>query len=149
MARHFPVPHQLNAARGCVGKPGLEALWRPRGASAQNTNLSTGKGGQSHGRRARRSSVAGAKVVVVPEPELHESAHHEPALAQALVSARPEVEEPETHGPEVGDEEPTPEIEDSGNPEPDVPEPDVPQPDIPEPEVPEPRGPQPEPPRTE
>lgn len=160
MARHFPVPHQLNAARGCVGKTGLESLWRPRGASAQNTNQSTDTAKQSQGRRARRSSVNGAvngaRVVAIPEPEIRGSAQHQVAgpRAEAQDSVRPEVEkpeieEPETHGPEVGDEEPTPEIEDSGIPEPDIPEPNVPQPDIPEPEVPEPRGPQPEPPRTE
>lgn len=133
MARHFPVPHQLNVARGCVGKSGLESLWRPRGASAQNTNLSASKAGQSHARRARRPSTPGT---VVYEAQAYERGGNVP-----------EVKDRETHKPEIGDVEPTPEIDDTGNPEPDIPEPDVPEPEVPEREVPEPKTPQPAPPK--
>jgi segregation and condensation protein B len=158
MARQFPTPHQLNAARGCVGKSGLESLWRPRGASDQNTNQSTSKAGP-HTRRARRPSPD-AKVVSEPEA-------HEPALCQLERPGpdvhgpgdRPEVDRPDGDGPEVldtripepeiGDLTPAPEIDDSGNPEPDVPEPEVPLPEIPEPELPLPKAPEPKEPEPE
>lgn len=137
MARHFPVPHQLNAARGCVGKSGLESLWRPRGASAQNTNLSTNLSGQSaQGRRARRASMSG-KVPAVVAAAVPDTAIPEPEISDEP-AAEPEIQDEPT---------PEPEMDDSGHPDPDVPEPEIPEPEIPEPEIPEPAKPVPETPR--
>lgn len=139
MPRHFPVPHQLNAARGCVGKSGLESLWRPRGASAQNTNLSTSKSESppyGQGRRARRSSMSG-KVTAIATTAVPDTGVPEP-----------EIQDQPAPEPEIQDQPaPEPELDDSGHPDPDVPEPEIPVPEIPEPEIPEPAKPVPEPSR--
>jgi hypothetical protein len=123
-----------------VGKSGIESLWRLRGASVLNTNQSASPGEHAHHpRRARRSSMVGTRVLTVAGHEAQDGGSQEPESAET-------PESPEIHD-EPG---PAPELDDSGNPEPDVPEPEIPEPEIPEPEIPEPaKPPVPETPRVE
>lgn len=121
MPHRSPIPHQLNAARGCVDKSEVQSLWRHRGATPQGLaeNMKdTAPGPQARARRARPAAIASALAIVeIHEPEV------------------PEIQGPYDHEPEIQDSEIyEPEIPDQGNPEPDVPEPDVPEPDVPEPD---------------
>jgi hypothetical protein len=129
MPHRTPIPHQLNAARGCVvGKTEVQSLWRHRGATPQGLPETPKDAAPISQSRARRSrAVALARTPAVSEIEVPESFEIESSNEHA-----PEIQDPNGHAPEM----PEP-----GNPEPDEPGPDVPEPEVPEVPEPEPEHP--------
>jgi hypothetical protein len=125
MPHRTPIPHQLNAARGCVGKTEVQSLWRHRGAAPQGLPEKPKDAAPISQSRARRSrAVAMARTPAVAAPESFE-------IESSDVNT-PEIQDPNGHPPEMPD---------PGNPEPDGPGPDVPEPEIPEVPEPEPEHP--------
>jgi hypothetical protein len=115
MPQRAPIPHQLNAARGCVDKTEVQSLWRHRGAAPQGLSEKSKDAAPTPQSRARRPRA----VSVVRAPAV--AAMHGPEIPD--------------HGPEIQDSnDHEPEIQDPGHPEPDVPEPEIPEPEVPEPE---------------
>jgi hypothetical protein len=152
MAHRTPTPHQLNAARGCVGRSEVQALWRARGATPAAMNMKdVASGPQARTRRSRPAAVASAPPLSeIQEPEIGDVAEIPDQSGDEFeMPAIAEIQDSEIHEPEIADiadiaefQDPNghePEIPDEGHPEPDVPEPDIPEPDIPEPEPEHPR----------
>lgn len=134
MPHRTPIPHQLNAARGCVGKTEVQSLWRHRGATPQGlpeNSKDAVPGPQSRSRRARATAGASARAVSdVSGPEIFDV-----DAVQDGNDHAPEI-------PEIQDQDgPGPEIQGPGHPDPDEPGPDVPEPEIPDVPQPEPERP--------
>jgi hypothetical protein len=122
----------LSAARGCVGKTEVPALWRHRGATPPGVMTHAAPAG-AHARTRRPRHAAARRAAELRGPNVRESPEIQEPFDHAPEIPEPSGQAPET--PEIQDPDgQTPEIPDHGNPEPDLPEPDLPEPEIPEPE---------------